>query len=277
MELTVIESIINNITLRIKAALLCFIFLFPFSAFAFASAPSTPVNTTTINPLRIAVASNFTPVLTELLKEFTESTKIQTQVITASSGTLYQQIKHGAPYDIFLSADSIRPTKLVNERLAYPQSQATYAHGLLALWSATQKIDSLDALKHIQNSSTRLAIANPAYAPYGEAAKQLLTHLNLWDHVNQHLIQGININQTFVQVRSGNISLGLVALSQLKINNLEGFTVPQNLYTPIKQQLVILKRSQNRKSAEQLKTYLLNPTVQQQLPEYGYAKGGYGI
>lgn len=259
--------------LVLSRLLLCWIFSFSALVSVFASANSTIVasSSTSNNPLRIAVASNFAPVLTELLKGFTEQTHIQTQIITAASGTLYQQIKHGAPYDVFLSADSIRPAKLVKENLAIPQSQITYAYGLLALWSANKNINSIDPLYNVKNTATRLGIANPNYAPYGLAAKQLLVNLKLWDDVHKFLIQGININQTFVQVRSKSVPLGLVALSQLKINKLTGFAIPQNLYTPIKQQLVILKRTHNLEDAEQLKTYLLSQQVQQQLPQFGYA------
>lgn len=223
-----------------------------------------------VPPLRIAVASNFTPVINEVLKSFTQQTQIPTQVITASSGALYQQIKHGAPFDIFLSADSIRPTKLVEENLAFPNSQTTYAYGLLALWSASNSINALEPLRNLKVQSRRLGIANPAYAPYGIAAKELLTQLKLWNNIHPHLVMGININQTFLQVRSQSIPLGIVALSQLKMNQLDGYAIPQDLYTPIEQQLVILTRTQHHESAKQLKTFLLSPQVQQKLPHWGY-------
>lgn len=228
-------------------------------------------------PLRIAVASNFTPVLKQLLVEFTQQTQIQTQIISAASGTLYQQIKHGAPYDIFLSADSIRPSKLVHEGLAHAKSQTTYVYGQLALWSAYQPINSLTPLRELKNNSQRLAIANPNYAPYGIAAKEVLTALHLWRELNGQLIQGININQTFVQVRSKNIPLGLVALSQLKLNNLSGFIIPQHLYNPLAQDLVILSHSKQYENAEKLKTYLTSETVKKQLALWGYKNAIYSL
>lgn len=225
-------------------------------------------------PFRIAVAANFYPVLEQLLPEFQKLAKLTTkpniQLISAASGTLYQQISHGAPFDVFLSADAIRPQQLVERQLADASSLKTYAIGQLSLWSANHTVDSLAALSVVPSVQNTLAIANPHIAPYGIAAKEVLTKLNLWQSYKNKLITGININQTFQQVHSGAVNLGIVAKSQLVLNNLQGFDIPEHLYTPIAQQLVIIKKTKQAELAKQFCAFLLSAPIQQKLALYGY-------
>jgi molybdate transport system substrate-binding protein len=221
-------------------------------------------------PLRIAVAANFAPTLESLLNDFPNKDGIKVQIISAATGTLYQQIKHGAPFDLFLAADNIRPKKLEQEQLIVPNSRKTYAFGRLALWSATKQLKSL---KHLNSFSGYLAIANPNTAPYGKAAQQVLKHLSLWSQLEKRLVTGININQTFQQVRSQAVPLGIVALSQLKTNQLDGVVIPAEYYQPIAQQLVVLKASKQINNAQQISDYLLQRTTQASLPQLGYLPG----
>ena len=218
-------------------------------------------------PLRIAVAANFTPVLKKLLVEFYQQTNINTQIISGATGALFLQIKHGAPFDIFIAADSTRPAQLEQQNLVLKNSRQTYALGQLALLS----MNSSAQLSDLQKVPQRFAIANPNSAPYGKAAKQTLQHLNLWSQYKSKLIQGININQTFAQIRSQAVNSGLVANSQLVLNNLTGVVIPSSYHQPIAQQLVIIKSSGNINQAKRLRDYLLSPAVQQQIISFGYA------
>lgn len=218
-------------------------------------------------PLRIAVAANFAPTLKQLLSDFPDKNKINYQIISAATGTLYQQIKHGAPFDIFLAADSIRPEKLEQEKLITPNSRKAYAYGQLALWSAVTPFTDLSQLRTF---SGKLAIANPSTAPYGKAAKQVLQHLSLWSSQKNNLVTGININQTFQQVRSQAVPAGIVALSQLKINNLQGVIIPTKYYQAIEQQLVILKSSKQVKNAKKISAFLRSKSSQMKLSKQGY-------
>ncbi|NQZ22122.1 MAG: molybdate ABC transporter substrate-binding protein [Colwellia sp.] len=224
-------------------------------------------------PLRIAVASNFAPTLRKLLARYnTEQNEfIKPLIIVASSGTLFLQIQHGAMFDLFLSADSKRPQLLIATDLAFKASQQTYAYGQLALWSARNNI-STDPLTALKNNKQRLAIANPKIAPYGKAAKQVLENLQLWHDYKTRLIQGINISQTFQQTRSQSVNLGMVSNSQLVLNNLKGVLIPARLHQPIKQQLVILKRSQNSEQAKRFVKFLMNEQSQQFIAQSGYIK-----
>lgn len=219
--------------------------------------------------LRIAVATNFTPILKKLLPEFERQTGIKTQILSAATGTLFLQIKHGAPFDVFLSADSRRPDQLERDELALENSRKTYALGQLALFSHG-KITELEQFKSLQKTTTRFAIANPETAPYGKAAKETLIQLGLWEHYKQHLVTGINVSQTFNQIRSKAVSIGLVANSQLRLNNLDGIVIPKELHQPIQQQLIILKRSKNKTVAQQFSQFLLSEKSQKTIIRYGY-------
>lgn len=228
---------------------------------------SVASNTPHAKPLRIAVAANFTPVLKALLPEFHQQTNIQTQIISGASGALFLQIKHGAPFDIFISADSIRPEKLEQQGLVLSDSRKTYAIGQLALLS----MDSKAQLTDLAKPPKRFAIANPDTAPYGKAAKQALQHIGLWQQYQPSLITGININQTFSQVRSRAVNSGIVANSQLVINKLTGVIIPSEYHQPIQQQFVIIKKHNNIAQAKRLSQFLLSPQTQQKIANFGYA------
>ena len=145
-------------------------------------------------PLRIAVAANFTPVLKKLLPEFHQQTNIDTQIISGATGALFLQISHGAPFDLFIAADSARPAKLEQLGLTLVNSRQTYALGQLALWSTNSSTQLSDLSSELKKSSQRFAIANPTTAPYGKAAKETLAHLGLWQYYKDKLIQGINVS-----------------------------------------------------------------------------------
>ena len=218
-------------------------------------------------PLRIAVSANFAPALKVLLANLPKKDAIDIQTISAATGTLYLQIKHGAPFDLFLSADSTRPELLEQEKLIIADSRKTYAYGQIALWSATQSLSDVSELNHY---SGKLAIANPDTAPYGKAAQQALKNLSLWPQLKNNLITGININQTFQQVRSQAVPFGIVAYSQLAMNKYQGIIIPPEYYQPIAQQLVIIKSSQQVKLAQQISDFILQVNNQDKLVQLGY-------
>ncbi|MGB1261943.1 MAG: molybdate ABC transporter substrate-binding protein [Cognaticolwellia sp.] len=218
-------------------------------------------------PLRIAVAANFAPALKILLADWPDKSRIDYQIISAATGTLYQQISHGAPFDLFLSADDSRPRQLEQAKLIVKNSRKTYAFGQIALWSATEPLQDLGSLN---THAEHLAIANPTTAPYGKAAQQALSHLGLWSKLENQLVTGININQTFQQVRSQAVSLGIVAYSQLKINHFQGVLIPRQYYQPIAQQLAIIKSSSQVTLAQRLSDFILQTSSQNKLQQLGY-------
>ena len=173
--------------------------------------------------VRVAVASNFLSTFQSLAREFEKHTGHTVVISPGSSGKLYAQITHGAPFDIFFSADDQRPRLLEEEGLAVKGTRFPYAVGRLTLWSLAPdmlKDNGPDVLR--QAAFSHLAIANPKTAPYGKAAEQVLQALGLWDTVQPKLVQGENIGQTLQFVASQNADLGFVALSQILDSKMEG-------------------------------------------------------
>jgi molybdate transport system substrate-binding protein len=202
--------------------------------------------------IKIAVASNFYPTMKELVKHF-ESITLNSDttnnivLISGSSGKHYAQILNGAPFDLFFSADKLRPNMLEKEEVFNNQSRFTYALGKLALWSSFNEYVDSDGQVLYTDDFRFLAIANPKIAPYGVASKETLTSMNLWQDMEEKLVRGENIAQTFQFAKSGNAKLGFVSYSQiLSLNSSsEGsyWLVPQSMYQPIEQQAILLKDS----------------------------------
>jgi len=168
-------------------------------------------------------------------------------LISGSSGKHYAQILNGAPFDLFFSADKLRPNMLEKEEVFNNQSRFTYALGKLALWSPFNEYVDSDGQVLYNDDFRFIAIANPRIAPYGIASKETLTSMNLWQDMEEKLVRGENIAQTFQFAKSGNAKLGFVSYSQiLSLNSSsEGsyWLVPQDMYQPIEQQAILLKDS----------------------------------
>nr|VFK62724.1 MAG: molybdenum ABC transporter, molybdate-binding protein [Candidatus Kentron sp. UNK]VFK70584.1 MAG: molybdenum ABC transporter, molybdate-binding protein [Candidatus Kentron sp. UNK] len=168
--------------------------------------------------VHIAVASNFAPTLRSLMTSFRLQSPYGFKISTASTGKLFAQIRHGAPFDIFLSADAERPKRLIAKGDAIAESLFTYAIGRLALWQPAGAQIAKDS-EILGVTITRLAVANPKTAPYGKAAEETLRALGLWQTWRARLVRGENIGQTYQFVASGAVDAGLVALSQILARN----------------------------------------------------------
>jgi len=194
--------------------------------------------------ITVAAASNFRPAMRVLAKRFEADTGHKIRLIFGSTGKQYAQIVNGAPFDAFFAADVARPLKLEQEGLAVAGSRYTYALGKLVLWSSQAGFVDDEGKVLQQGTFQRLALANPALAPYGKAAQETLEALGLWESLSDRLVRGENVGQTFQFISSGNAQLGFVAMSQLKHpkNPVKGsyWEVPGQFYQPIEQQAVLL-------------------------------------
>ncbi len=222
--------------------------------------------------VRAAVAGNFKAAIEALEPRFEAATGHELRVSTGSTGSLYAQIRNGAPFDAFLAADRRRPRKLAERGLAVPESRFTYARGRLVLWSADP--DRVDGPEALQGEFRRLAIANPRNAPYGLAAQQALQSLGQWQALQGRIIQGQNINQAHQFVASGNAELGFVALSQLsgpdRSERGSRWLVPQRHHEPIRQQAVLLERAADHAPAQALLRFLRGDEAAELLRRFGY-------
>lgn len=225
-------------------------------------------------PVPAAVASNFIAPMTALVARFEADTGIKVAVSYGSSGKLSAQIRHGAPFQIFLSADQIKPKTLEKDGWVVPGSRFTYAIGALALWSAEPSFeDELLARLH-SGDFNKVALANPKIAPYGVAAQEVLTALGLEDTTRSKWVLGENIAQVYQFVATKNANLGFVALAQIIDRGplADGFswTVPETLYQPIRQDAVLLLNAKDNPEAQAFLDFLGRPETQRLIESYGY-------
>ncbi len=219
---------------------------------------------------QVAVAANFTEPAKAIGAAFTAATGHRAALSFGSSGQFYAQIAHGAPYDVFLSADAERPQKAEREGLTVPGSRFTYAVGKLVLYSKTPGLaDAGTALK--AGKFAKLAIADPAVAPYGLAAIQTLQKLGIYDASKPKIVTGASITQTYQFVATGAADLGFVALSQV-VNEPGGsrWLVPAADHAPIEQQAVLLVAGQKNPAARAFLAFLKSPQAVAIIERYGY-------
>ena len=224
-------------------------------------------------PLLIATAANMQFAIPSLLKKFTETTGIKCEPIISSSGKLTAQIKEGAPYSVFLSADMKYPEVLYREGLTIT-SPKIYAYGTLVLWSIAESNSlSLDLLN--SPSISHIALANPKTAPYGKAAMEVLQHLNVSSTLKEKLIFGESIAQTNQFITSQAADFGFTAKSVVVSPIVKGqgqwITIDTSLYSPIEQGIVLLKNTPDKlKEAQLFYDFLLSEKGQAILKKHGY-------
>ena len=223
--------------------------------------------------LRVAVAANLQGVIKVLAKDFKEKTGIEVEPIIGSSGNLATQIKNGAPFDVFLSADITFPESLFNEGFSN-KAPEVYAYGSLVIVS-TQDIgfENWERLL-LSPRINKIAIANPKIAPYGKAAEEALTKKGIWTSVQPKIVQGESIAQVNTYITTGVAEVGFTTQSLIKDS--EGKTklywklIDPKSYTPIKQGMVIIKATKNIAEAEKFYQYILSADAKKILKEYGY-------
>ncbi|WP_439133872.1 molybdate ABC transporter substrate-binding protein [Pseudomaricurvus sp.] len=235
---------------------------------------SLPLHAEDIN---VAVASNFTKAMTEVIQVFEQSTGHDVKLSFGASGKLYAQISHGAPFQAFFSADQSKPIALEQTEFAIKGSRITYAEGSLALWSAKNDFVNLEEKTLGYREFHKLALANPRLAPYGQAAVEVLTNLNLMESTQKKWVQGENISQTYQFVSSGNAELGFVALSQIlrdgKIDKGSAWIIPHELYNPIRQDAVLLKKGEKSKATQALMAFIVSDEAREIIESHGYKTG----
>ena len=224
--------------------------------------------------VQVAVAANFTAPLQSIAADFEKDTGHKVIAAYGATGQFYAQIKNGAPFEVFLSADDSTPQKLENEGDTVKGSRFTYAIGTLALWSAKDGYVDSQGKVLSDNQYQHLAIANPKAAPYGLAATQVLARLGLTDQVKAKIVEGQNITQAYQFVSTGNAELGFVALSQVykdgKVSGGSAWIVPGDMHDPIKQDAVILNKGKDNPAAKALVDYLKGPKAAAVIKSYGY-------
>jgi molybdate transport system substrate-binding protein len=226
--------------------------------------------------LSIAAASNFSTALDELKAEFKRySPKTAVVVATGASGSLVAQIRNGAPYDVFLSADLEFPRALIKDGEAEEKSFMTFAIGRLVLWTTRPAVEVKSVADTVRNPAVKkIAIANTDTAPYGRAAKATLEKLGAWADAKPKLVVGENITQTAQFVETGNADVGFVALSLVLSPKLQikgrWIEVPAELYAPLAHGAVLTNSGAKKAAAKEFLEFLRTPMARKVLEGFGY-------
>jgi molybdate transport system substrate-binding protein len=227
-----------------------------------------PANAATCN---VAVAANFTAPAREIAQVFETRTGHKAMLSFGATGQFYVQITQAAPFQAFLSADESTPKRLVNDGLAVADTLFTYAVGKLVLFSGQAGLVTGEQTLRDPKFS-KIAIANPVTAPYGEAAVEAMKSLGVYEVLSGRIVQGNDIAQTFQFVDTGNAELGFVALSQA-ITRQGGsrWIVPANLYQPIRQDAVLLRSGADNAAATAFLAFLKGPEANTIIEKFGYS------
>lgn len=220
----------------------------------------------------VAVAANFTAAARDIGAAFADATGHTATFSFGSTGKLYAQIAHGAPFEVFLAADAARPQKAEAEGLGMPGTRFTYAMGRLVLYSADPDRVDPDGRVLTDGSLERLAIANPVTAPYGAAAIEALKALGVHEALAPRLVQGDSITQVYQFLSTGAVPAGMVALSQV-IGDAAGgsqWRVPDDLYAPIRQDAILLRTGADTPAARAFLDFLKGPEATAIVQAYGY-------
>ena len=230
----------------------------------------------------MAAAADMSTALPQLVASYTKKTGQAVKLSFGSSGNLTNQIRNGAPFDVFFSADEEYPQQLIAEGLASrSKSKDTlyrYAIGRLVLWvpgDSPLDLSKLGMQALLDPSVKKISIANPAHAPYGRAAEAALRHFGIYDQVSSRLVLGENVSQAAQFVESGNAQAGLIALSHALAPALKEkgryWTVPLDAYPTLNQAAVVLSRSKQQDAARKFLDFLRSPEAASLLTSYGFS------
>jgi molybdate transport system substrate-binding protein len=216
----------------------------------------------------VAVATNFYETLATLEPIFEANHDIDLVLVSGASGTLYAQISHGAPYDVFLSADQARPNDVYTAGLG--SEPVTYVYGQLVLWGLA---DDVDASTLADPDLRFVALASPSVAPYGLAAEQTIASLGLTDALANKQVLGQNIGQTFAMASTGAADVAFIAKSAALASDAakDGtyWVIPHDLYAPITQDATVIK-GRNEQDAQTFLDFLASDAARDIIRDHGY-------
>jgi molybdate transport system substrate-binding protein len=241
-----------------------------------------PAQAAETRTLHVAAAADLKVAFADIVVAFErQNPNVKVEVTYGSSGNFYSQLSSRAPFDLFLSADLDYPRRLVEQGLAAPNSEFSYAVGGLVVWvrnASPIAVEKLGIEALLDPSVRKIAIANPRHAPYGRAAEAAMKNLRVYENVKDKLVYGENIIQTAQFVQSGAADIGLISHSLAAAAPLRdegrGWEVPADSHPSLEQGGVILSWAQDRQTAEALRSFILGDSGKEILHRYGFRSPG---
>lgn len=223
--------------------------------------------------VHIAAAADLTPVMPALAAAYEHATGVKVVTSFGSSATLAEQIKNGAPVDVFLSADVDHPAQLATAGLTDGEPRV-YARGVLVLWARKDSVAQPIGIESLKKADvTRVAVANPMHAPYGLAAQEALVSLHLAAEVAPKIVSAENIAQTAQFAETGNAQCGFLSMTTANTAHFRDLgtfvVVPEGAYKTIRQAGVVVKAGKNAEAGRAFLRWLVSPAVQGQLKGMG--------
>jgi molybdate transport system substrate-binding protein len=226
--------------------------------------------------VKVAAAADLKFAMVELASQFEKQSGVKLDVTYGSSGNFLTQLQNGAPFDLFLSADSEYPKKLEAAGLTEPGTLREYAVGHIVIWTPSD--GGINAAKDgwkslLDQRVKKIAVANPDHAPYGRAAVAALKKAGIYDQVKDKLVYGENISQAAEFVQSGNAQVGIVALSLVlspAMQNGGRWEIPADSYPAMKQTVVLLKASKNKNAARQFLDFVSGSQGREIMQRFGF-------
>lgn len=227
--------------------------------------------TTPVTEIIVGAAADLAPAFEELGAHFESSTGIKVTFSFGSTGTLMQQIEHGAPIDLFAAANVEFVDRLDKEGLIAPDSKALYARGRITIWTRADSRLNVERLQDLARSDVkRVAIANPEHAPYGAAARQALVTAGAWSDVEPKVVFGENVRQAMQFAESGNADVAITALSLSVQSGGRWILIPENLHNPLDQSLAVIKGARGEREARQFAAFINGPEGRPVMRRYGF-------
>lgn len=225
----------------------------------------------------IAAAADLKFAMDSLIAIFSKQNPgINVRVTYGSSGNFFQQIVNGAPFDLFFSADVDYPRQLQQQGKTLSDVRI-YGTGQLVLWSKTidPSIDKMNTL--LDNAVKKIAIANPAHAPYGQRAAESLHYYGLTEKVKDRLVIGENIAATAQYALTGAADVGIIALSLALSPTMQQaggkyWLIPANSHQPLQQGFTLLSHAEDNTGAQQFVTFFTSPAAASILRTFGFGQ-----
>lgn len=256
-----------------RAALLCCILATTFALSNCQRRADNGAYTSASSEINIAAAANLTDAFNELGQKFTERTGMRVVYNFGATADLAKQIENGAPFDVFAAADVSHVEKLQSENLIVAETRANYARGRLVLWRPANGKAQLGAMEDLAGAQvTKIAIAKPEVAPYGQAAVEALRASNLWEKVEPKIVYAQNVAQAKQFASSGNAEAAFLPRSLVKAGEGQSIEVDARLHQPIDQAVAVVRASAKQEAARRFVEFVLSTQGQDILARYGYEK-----
>jgi len=220
--------------------------------------------------LVVAAAANLTDAMPELSQRFTEKTGIRIVSSFGATADLAKQIEHGAPFDVFASADSTHMEQLDAKGLLTPSSRALYARGRLVMWWPNNQLKA-ERIEDITDPRfERIAIAKPDIAPYGRATVESLRALGIWDRIEPKVVYAQSVAQAKQFAATGNAEVAFIPLALVKQGEGNSLAIEEKLHLPIDQSLGIIRASPHQDAARKFVDFLISVEGQEIFARKGY-------